>query len=42
MTQLTKEQREVEAMKNIDDGGPAFPHEHYREAPQSGMTLRDY
>lgn len=29
-------------MEKINDGGSAFPNEHYREPPQSGMTLRDY
>lgn len=27
-------------MSDRKDGGPAFPNEHYRDAP--GMTLRDY
>ena len=29
-------------MKDVNTGGPAFPHRAYSGLPEPGMTLRDY
>jgi hypothetical protein len=33
---------EVDALMEIKDGGPAFPHEQHGDYDKPGMSLRDY